>query len=124
MSDEQKMPWTFAKVQLQGRAGMDGLLKYTASGKPILSFSVAVNRGPKEAKRTLWLTVKAFGDLAQNTQVRKGDMLTVEGNLDISTWQDRTTGAQRERTEVLADSIASKATQPKTPDWVEGDLDF
>jgi single-strand DNA-binding protein len=105
MSEEQKGPWTFAKASIQGRAGMDAKLAYTASGKPIMTVSVAINKGPKENRRTLWLTVKAFGELAERTHIRKGDMITVDGNLDISSWNDRTTGAQRERTEVLADQI-------------------
>jgi single stranded DNA-binding protein len=97
--------FSFAELNLRGRAGQDGILKYTASGKPILSFSVAVNKGPKENRRTIWLTVKAFGDLAESAEVRKGDLLDVQGSLDISTWQDKTTGSPRERAEVLANEI-------------------
>jgi single stranded DNA-binding protein len=136
MSEEQKGPWTFAKVQIQGRAGMDGKLAYTASGKAIMTVSLAINKGPKENRRTLWLTVKAFGDLAQDVRISKGDMVTVDGNLDISTWQDRTTGAQRERTEVLADHIviqarkegqAFKSSKPGAlpePVWNDEDVPF
>lgn len=109
MSEQgQKQPWTFCKVDAQGRAGQDGVLRYTASGKPILSVSVAINRGPKEAKRTIWLTLKAFGELAEKTQIRKGDTVQITGSLDVSSWNDKTTGQQRDRIEILADQVTVK----------------
>ena len=140
MNDQTKQgPWTFAKATIQGRAGMDAKLAYTPSGKAILSVSVAVNKGPKENRRTIWLTAKAFGELAQSTTIRKGDLVTVDGNLDISSWQDRTTMQQRDRVEILADAIqvhVNTKGQPvvpsqvgqletaQTPEWVEADLEF
>jgi single stranded DNA-binding protein len=98
--------WSFADVQLRGRAGQDSVLKYTASGKPILTFSLAINRGPKENRRTIWLSCKAFGDLAESSQVKKGDLVDVSGSLDISSWADKTTGQQRERVEILVNEIS------------------
>jgi len=136
MTEQQQGPWTFAKASIQGRAGMDAKLAYTASGKPILSVSIAINKGPKDNRRTLWLTVKAFGELAEGTRIRKGDMVTVDGSLDISSWNDRTTGQQRERTEVLADQIkvhvgeaknfsATKPVEaPSEPAWNDEDVPF
>lgn len=97
--------WSFADVQLRGRAGQDSQLKYTPSGKPILTFSIAINRGPKDARRTIWLSCKAFGQLAESSQVKKGDLVDVNGALDISSWADKTTGQQRERVEILVNEI-------------------
>lgn len=106
--------WSFADVQLRGRAGQDSVLKYTASGKPIMTFSIAVNRGPKENRRTIWLSCKAFGELAQTTQVKKGDLVDVNGALDISSWADKTTGQQRERVEILVNEIGLHTRQGQT----------
>lgn len=140
MSDQNKQgPWTFAKATIQGRAGMDAKLAYTPSGKAILSVSVAVNKGPKENRRTIWLTVKAFGELAQSVTIKKGDLVTVDGNLDISSWQDRTTMQQRDRVEILADAIqvhVNTRGQPaaptqvgqletaQIPEWDDSDVPF
>jgi len=106
--------WSFADVQLRGRAGQDGQLKYTAGGKPIFTFSLAVNRGPKENRRTIWLSCKAFGELAEKAQVKKGDLIDVNGSLDISSWADKTTGQQRERVEILVNELGSHTERGQT----------
>lgn len=123
IEQQQQGPWTFAKASIQGRAGMDAKLSYTASGKPILSVSIAINKGPKDSRRTLWLTVKAFGDLAETTEIQKGDMVTVDGSLDVSSWSDKTTGQQRERTEILADQITVHVKRAAQK-WNFGDIPF
>ena len=138
MNDFQ--PTTFTRVTIQGRAGEDAILKYTVNGKPILSFSLAVNKGPKEQRRTLWFTAKAFGELAERTKVQKGELVAITGSLDISAWNDKRTGERRERLEVLIDSLERVsapqpfAPQKKFPDvsirsipgieWNESDLPF
>lgn len=98
-------PTTFTKVTIQGRAGEEAVLKYTVNGKPILSFSVAVNKGPKDNRRTIWFTAKVFGELAEQTRVAKGELVTLYGSLDISAWNDKRSGERRERLEVLVDSL-------------------
>lgn len=105
MSFDQSKLATFINVTLKGKAGQDGTLAYSKNGKPIYSFTVAINKGPKETRRTLWFTVKAFQALAESARVQKGDTVVIEGSFDVSEWQDRQTGMARSRMEILANRI-------------------
>lgn len=114
---------TFMTVTLKGKAGQNGTLAYSKNGKPIYSFNVAVNKGPKEQRRTLWFTIKAFQALAESVQVQKGDTVFIEGSFDVSEWKDRQTGMDRSRMEVLADRIdvlpREERTQPSPSPFAE-----
>jgi single stranded DNA-binding protein len=117
-----------ADINLLGRAGQDGIKRYTPSGKPIFTVSVAVNRGPKENRRTIWFGIKAFGELAETVIVKKGDLVEVMGQVDVSTWTDKTTGQPRERFEVLANDIfVQERPQTETRhsnNWQVDDIPF
>lgn len=102
MNREQK---SFAKITVKGRAGNPGVLRYTSTGKPVFSVNVAVSKGTKEQQKTFWFTVKAFGDLAEKLTVGKGDLVVVDGNFDLATWQDKKTGQPVQRVEILANSV-------------------
>jgi single-strand DNA-binding protein len=56
-------------------------------------------------QETVWLTVKAWRELAHNVKasVRKGEPVIVTGRLRASKWKD---GAGEERTEVVVDAVA------------------
>ena len=103
----QRESWmTFADVTLRGRAGRDVEVKHTPSGAMIAQTTVAIRRGKKGAEKTLWLPIKGFNDGARSMQgIRKGQLVTLTGTLDVNQWTDRETGAARERIEVLVDSV-------------------
>jgi len=98
---------TFAKITIQGRAGEDSVLRWTTNGKAVASVSIAVNKGPKEARRTIWFTAKAFGEAAEALRVERGQLVRIDGNLDVSSWIDKRTGEKRERFEVLIDTLST-----------------
>lgn len=76
---------------LSGNTGKDPELKYFDSGSTIASFSLAVQGwdGKAKTKKTLWFTCKAFGKTAEliGEYVKKGNAITVSGQLDIEEWE-------------------------------------
>jgi single-strand DNA-binding protein len=89
-------------------AGKHPQLKFTADGKPIAKFSVAVNEKWKDSagsaqERVGWIRVVSFGRLAEicGSYLRKGRLVFVEGRLQTRGWEDRD-GQRRTMTEVVA----------------------
>jgi len=52
-------------MELVGRVGRDGDIKYLETGTAILNFSIAVNQGYGEKKYTEWVKVAVFGKQAE-----------------------------------------------------------
>jgi len=73
----------FHKTIIVGRAGKDAEMRFTQSGKGVTSFSVAVQDGFGDKKKTVWYRVTAWEKLAEtcNTYVKKGMLVLCEGNL-------------------------------------------
>lgn len=82
----------YQKLVIVGRLGRDPELRYTPQGKPVASFSVAVDtyRGPGE-QQTDWFRVSAWGNSAEacNQYLHKGDLVLVEGTVRLSTYTKR-----------------------------------
>ena len=81
-----------------GNLGRDPEMRYTPSGTPVTTFSMATNRTYKgndgqQVKETCWFRVSVFGKMAETvTQyLHKGSMVLVEGRLT----PDKTTGGPR-----------------------------
>ena len=66
-----------------GRLGRDPERRYSPKGEPVTSFSVAVDDGYGESKKTLWLRVSVWGKQAEacNQYLKKGKMVLVEGRM-------------------------------------------
>lgn len=96
------------KVLLIGRVGRDPELRRTANGRPVATFSLAIDqsRHVSEGERhdqTEWFSVVAWDGLAEfcHAQLAPGQAVFVEGRLKNRRWED----AQRKRhaaTEVVA----------------------
>ncbi len=78
----------FQTIILIGNLGKEPEMRYTPSGQPVVSFSVATNRSYKGAegqpvKETTWFRVTAWGKQAEtcNQYLRKGSKVLVEGRL-------------------------------------------
>ena len=71
-----------------GRLGRDSELKQLPSGKEVVNFSVAVDKGRGENKETLWVDCSLFGERAAKLQpyLSKGKAVTVSGDVDARTW--------------------------------------
>ncbi len=98
------------KVMIIGHLGSASTMRYTASGKAVTTFSVAVDRriGTGEAQReeTEWFHVVAYEQLAETTNqyLTKGAKVYVEGRVQTRSWEDQE-GQKHSRTEVIAQQV-------------------
>lgn len=83
------------KVMVIGHVGRDPEMRFTPSGKPVTSFSVATGRtwvGSDGERRedTEWFTVIAWGSLAEicKQYLSRGQQVYVEGRLQTRRWED------------------------------------
>jgi len=95
-----------------GFLGKDPEMRFTASGNPVASFSVATNRRWRNAQgeqqeETEWFNIECWNKLAENCNqfLHKGSRVYVEGRLRTRSWEDTITGQRRYRTEVIANSV-------------------
>ena len=79
---------TYHTLILIGNLGRDPEMRYTPSGQPVTSFSVAsnrsyVNNNGEKTDETIWFRVTAWGKLAEtcNQYLHKGSKVLVEGSL-------------------------------------------
>lgn len=88
----------FQTIILAGNLGRDPEMRYTPSGQPVTSFSVATNRqwtnnNGELVKETVWFRVSVWGKMAEicNQYLKKGSKVLVEGRLTA----DPATGGPR-----------------------------
>ena len=98
-----------ATITAQGRLSTSVALTYTTTGRPQAYFDVAVNHrrrnvgGEWEDAPTTFLTVRAFGRLAENiATLAKGAAVLIVGDLVTDEWTARGSGEKRRKTKVLA----------------------
>jgi single-strand DNA-binding protein len=96
------------RVMIIGHLGRDPEMRYTPSGRPVTSFSVATTRSWANAEgerrdETEWFNVVAWGSLAEicKDYLRKGQQVYVEGRLQTRGWDDGE-GKRHFRTELVA----------------------
>lgn len=99
------------KVLLIGSLGCDPEMRYTPSGRPVTSFSLATSRSWTSAEgerheETEWFNIVAWGNLAEicKQYLTKGRQVYVEGRLQTRGWEDDT-GKKHFRTEVVASEM-------------------
>ena len=99
------------KVMVIGNMGRDPELRYTPSGKPVTSFSLASSRSwiaPDGERReeTEWFNVVAWGNLAEicSQKLFKSQQVYIEGRLQTRSWEDDN-GQRHFRTEVVANEM-------------------
>jgi single-strand DNA-binding protein len=96
------------KVMIIGHLGRDPEMRYTPSGRPVTTFSVATSRNWTTAEgerrtETEWFNVVAWSSLAEicNQYLKKGQQVYIEGRLQTRRWEDEE-GNKRNTTEVVA----------------------
>ena len=103
------------KVMLMGRLTKDPEMRYTPSGQPVTSFSIATNRYSSGAdgerkEFTDYHNIVAWNigkrNLAQQVAdfLRKGSLVYVEGRLQTRSWEGQD-GQKRRATEVIANDV-------------------
>ena len=83
------------KVMIIGRLGRDPEMRYTPSGRPVTTFSVATSRtwNTSDGERrieTEWFNIVSWGNLAEicKQYLTKGQQVYIEGRLQSRTWDD------------------------------------
>lgn len=106
------------KVMIIGNLGRDPEMRFTPSGKPVTSFSVAVSRtwsspDGERHEETEWFNVVAWGKLAETCKqyLLKGQQVYVEGRLQTRRWEDQE-GRKHSSVEVVADRMLILGARP------------
>jgi single-strand DNA-binding protein len=101
------------KVILLGNVGKDPEIRSTAGGMTIANFSIATSENIKGqdgqwTEKTEWHNLVAFQRTAEviRDYVKKGSKLYVEGRLQTSSWDDKTTGQKKYKTEIIVGDIS------------------
>ncbi len=107
------MAANFNKVILAGNLTRDPEMDYMPSSQTAKTkFGLAVNRKRKSQdgqvhESTCFVDCVAFGKQAEtiNQYMTKGQPILVEGRLHFSQWQDKQTGANRSKLEVVVEGF-------------------
>jgi single-strand DNA-binding protein len=100
-------------VTVVGNLGADPELRYTASGKAVCNFNVAVNERWREGnsgewkERTHWIRVDCWSQLAENVaeSAEKGTRVVVIGKLQSREWETDE-GEKRSALGINAEDVA------------------
>lgn len=123
------------KVMVIGHLGRDPEMRYTPSGRPVTTFSVAVSRSWNTADgerrtETEWFNIVAWGNLAEicKQYLHKGQQVYIEGRLQTRRWEDNE-GQKRTSIEVVANEMMmlgdrrDNSSQSQNQDTGEEDKD-
>jgi len=99
------------KVMIIGNLGRDPEMRYTPSGRPVTTFSVATSRawntseGEKHVE-TEWFNVVAWSNLAEicKQYLTKGQQVYIEGRLQTRHWEDQE-GNKHTSVEIVANEM-------------------
>ena len=96
------------KVMIIGHLGRDPEMRYTPSGRPVTTFTVATSRSWNSADgerhtETEWFNVVTWSNLAEicKQYLTKGQQVYVEGRLQTRRWEDKE-GNKHSTTEIVA----------------------
>lgn len=99
------------KVMVIGNLGKDPEMRFTASGTPVTSFSLAVNRSysrpdGERHEETEWFNIVAWNKLAEtcNQHLGKGRRVYIEGRFQTRSWEGQD-GQTHHRTEIIASDV-------------------
>ncbi len=100
------------KVIIVGNLSRDPELSAIPSGQKVCKFGVATNRVWKDksgAKQesVSYHNVVVWGRQAETSAqyLKKGQQVMVEGRVETRSWDDKTTGEKKYRTEIIADRV-------------------
>ncbi len=99
------------KVMIIGNLGREPEMRYTPSGRPVTTFSVATSRtwntaeGEKHVE-TEWFSVVAWSNLAEicKQYLTKGQQVYIEGRLQTRHWDDQE-GNKHTSVEIVANEM-------------------
>jgi single-strand DNA-binding protein len=88
------------KVILVGNLGKEPEMRYTPSGRPVTTFSLATTRtyksGVETVSKTEWHNIEAWGRVAEiiKQYAAKGQELYLEGRIEYRSWEDNREGQE------------------------------
>jgi len=99
------------KVMLIGNLGRDPEMRYTPSGRPVTTFTIATSRnwnssdGEKHTE-TEWFNVVAWGNLAEicKQYLTKGQQVYIEGRIQTRRWENKE-GIKNVTIEIIANEM-------------------
>lgn len=99
------------KVMIIGHLGRDPEMRYTPSGRPVTTFTVATSRSWNTAdgerhNETEWFNVVTWGNLAEicKQYLTKGQQVYIEGRLQTRRWDDNE-GIKHTSVEIVANEM-------------------
>jgi single-strand DNA-binding protein len=118
------------KVMIIGNLGKDPEMRYTPSGKPVTTFTVASTRtwntiSGERKSETEWFTVVAWSTLAEicKKYLGKGRLVYIEGRLQTRHWDDKE-GNHHSAVEIVANEMILLDQAKKDKGNQEGEDDF
>ena len=101
-----------SKIQIIGNLGRDPELRYTPNGRPVASFTVAVNQSTKNQQSgewiesTDWFRVSVWGDRGERAaeSLRKGARVFVDGRFRTREYEAND-GQKRLSLDITADTV-------------------
>jgi single-strand DNA-binding protein len=100
------------KTFLFGNLTRDPEMKSLPNGTAVTQFSLATNRIYKDAQgqkqeQVEYHNIVIFGRQAETSAqyLKKGQGVMIEGRIQTRSWDDKTTGEKKYRTEIIADSV-------------------
>lgn len=100
-------------VTIVGNVTRDPELAFTTSGMALAKFGLAVNRrwqkGDEWEEKVSFFDVIAWGKLGENVAetLSKGNRVIVMGRLDQQTWEDKESGGNRSKVELIAEAVGA-----------------
>jgi single-strand DNA-binding protein len=118
----------FHTLILTGRLTKDATQRFTPSGKAVTQFSLAVDDGFGENKKTIYFTVSAWENLSETTKnMTKGQPVLVEGRLSHENGNPRmweSNGKHGASFEVNASTVRFLSSREQAETETTGDLEF
>lgn len=103
------------KVILSGRLVRDPELRYTQTGKAVVSFSLAVNRrfNHNQEQTADFIPIVVWDKLAEvcSKHLFKGSQVLIEGRMQVRNYEAQD-GSKRYVTEVIAQELEFMGTKP------------
>jgi single-strand DNA-binding protein len=110
---------------LIGNLGKDPQLRYTQSGTPVCTFSIATtenwtDQSGQKQQKTEWHNIVVWSKQAENCAkyLRKGRAAYIEGRVQTRSWDDNT-GQKRYSTEIVADTVKFLGEPPNGQEQAE-----
>lgn len=115
------------KVMIIGNVGRDPEMRYTPSGRPVTTFSVATHRTWNTAEgekriETEWFNIVAWSNLAEicKQHLSKGQQVYIEGRLQTRHWDDPE-GNKHTSVEIVANEMIMLGDRRDTENAVNDD---